>query len=177
MAVTAKTQIPEWAGLVYSVPASPSKARVYIWRKLRVLGAQNIRPGFAILPNTKENISSFEVLAQRVREFKGDAVIAELNFASQDDTNKMRNLFNAGFDAQLYRLFDECIEISNKIAALPQGPQRSLLEQQLVKKMLKAQQKKEKSYASNAISQQAQELVDTLRSMPTEFSSMLRDKK
>ena len=29
-----------WLGITYTVPAKPSKARVYIWRKLKELGAE-----------------------------------------------------------------------------------------------------------------------------------------
>lgn len=41
-----------WIALSYHLPSDSSKSRVYLWRKLRELGAENLRPGIAVLPRT-----------------------------------------------------------------------------------------------------------------------------
>ena len=40
-----------WLGIAYTAPAKPSKARVYIWRKLKELGAEYYH-GMAMIPQT-----------------------------------------------------------------------------------------------------------------------------
>ena len=45
-----------WIALSYHLPSDSSKSRVYLWRKLRELGAENLRPGIAVLPRTPENL-------------------------------------------------------------------------------------------------------------------------
>ena len=37
---------------------------MFVWRKLRAIGAQSFRPGMAVLPNTRENVARFEALAE-----------------------------------------------------------------------------------------------------------------
>ena len=63
----------EWLALDYSLPANPSRARVYVWRRLKSLGAQQLRPGMAVLPNTRENAVQFEALAEKVRALLQEA--------------------------------------------------------------------------------------------------------
>ena len=73
----------EWLALSYTVPTSPSKVRVYVWRRLRTIGAQQLRNGLAILPNTKENVELFIDLEKKIIELSGEATLMEMNFVLQ----------------------------------------------------------------------------------------------
>ena len=57
-----------WIALSYHLPSDSSKSRVYLWRKLRELGAENLRPGIAVLPRTPENLRRMRQLLQKIRE-------------------------------------------------------------------------------------------------------------
>ena len=46
-----------WLGITYTVPAKPSKARVYIWRKLKELGAEYYH-GMAMVPESPKVLES-----------------------------------------------------------------------------------------------------------------------
>ena len=56
-----------WLGITYTVPAKPSRARVYIWRKLKELGAEYYH-GMAMVPQTPRLQESIKKLVARIRE-------------------------------------------------------------------------------------------------------------
>ena len=49
-----------WLALSYNVPINPSKARVYVWRKLKEIGAEYFKQGVALLPNTAAEAKEIE---------------------------------------------------------------------------------------------------------------------
>ena len=69
-----------WLALSYNVPINPSKARVYVWRKLKEIGAEYFKQGVALLPNTAQSMQQFSALAQKIRQLGGEASIVELRF-------------------------------------------------------------------------------------------------
>ena len=95
--MSAKTK---WLALGYSVPASPSKSRVYVWRKLKELGAQYFKPTVAILPNTPQNLRRFSLLSEKIKEIEGEAWVVELNFVTAEDNEEMAQRFIAARDQQ-----------------------------------------------------------------------------
>lgn len=72
-----------WVALSYHLPSESSKSRVYLWRKLRELGAENLRPGIAILPRTPENLRRMRQLLQKIREMGGEGTLTELRFLEE----------------------------------------------------------------------------------------------
>ena len=68
-----------WIALSYHLPSDSSRSRVYLWRKLRELGAENLHPGIAILPHTPDNLRRMRQLLQKIREMEGDGTLAELH--------------------------------------------------------------------------------------------------
>ena len=69
-----------WLALSYTVPINPSKARVYVWRKLREFGAEYLKQSVAVLPNTAQNLENLTKLSQRIRQQGGEASLLELRF-------------------------------------------------------------------------------------------------
>lgn len=51
-----------WLSVSYNVPIQPSKNRVYIWRKLKEMGAEYLKHGVAVLPNTHRNLQNIRTL-------------------------------------------------------------------------------------------------------------------
>lgn len=69
-----------WLALSYNLPKDPSKARVYTWRKLKEYGAEYLRQGIAVLPNTAISFQQFTALAQKIRQMGGEATLVEMRF-------------------------------------------------------------------------------------------------
>jgi len=63
----------KWLGITYTAPAKPSKARVYIWRKLKELGAEYYH-GMAMIPQSPKTLDSVKKLAARMRELGAEVV-------------------------------------------------------------------------------------------------------
>lgn len=84
----------KWLLMVYRVPREPSASRVYVWRKLKQLGAVALQDAAWVLPATPRTQEQFQWLAAEIVELAGDATIfvSEVLFAS--DTEKMAEEFN-----------------------------------------------------------------------------------
>jgi hypothetical protein len=77
-----------WLLLLYKVPREPSSRRVYIWRKLKRLGATLIHGAVWVLPKSPEALEQFQLLADEIREFGGNVLLWEAHLAidEQDET-------------------------------------------------------------------------------------------
>jgi hypothetical protein len=65
----------EWVLFQYNVPNKPSKLRVYIWRKLKAIRAEQLVEGIYALPLTEKTREQFEWLFAEVHEMKGTAIL------------------------------------------------------------------------------------------------------
>ena len=75
-----------WLLLVYKIPREPTASRVYIWRKLKQLGAIAVQDAIWVLPATPRSREQFQWLASEIVELKGEASLfqSQLVFASDD---------------------------------------------------------------------------------------------
>jgi hypothetical protein len=62
-----------WVLLIYKVPREPSARRVYVWRKLKQLGAVALQDAIWILPSTPWTREQFQWLAAEIGELGGEA--------------------------------------------------------------------------------------------------------
>lgn len=67
----------QWVLLVYKVPSEPSARRVYVWRKLKKLGAILLHDAVWILPSTERTREQFQWLASEIVEMGGEALLWE----------------------------------------------------------------------------------------------------
>jgi hypothetical protein len=66
-----------WTVLVYKIPREPTAGRVYVWRKLRRLGALLVHDAVWLLPATPWTREQFQWLAVEIRELGGEALVWE----------------------------------------------------------------------------------------------------
>lgn len=66
--------VRRWLLLLYKVARQPSARRVYIWRKLKRLGALLLHDALWVLPNTPRTREQFQWLAAEIGEMGGEAV-------------------------------------------------------------------------------------------------------
>lgn len=64
-----------WLLLHYKLPAQPSARRVYVWRKLKRLGAILLNESVWILPDTPRTAEQFQWLAAEIQEMEGEAYL------------------------------------------------------------------------------------------------------
>jgi hypothetical protein len=65
--------VANWLLLHYTLPAKPSAKRVYIWRKLKSLGAIVLQNAIWVLPETAHTTEHFRWLLTEIQEMNGEA--------------------------------------------------------------------------------------------------------
>jgi len=77
-----------WVLLHYKIPREPSAPRVYVWRKLKRLGALLLQDAVWVLPATPHTREDFQWLAMEIIEQGADATVWEagLLLAGQEET-------------------------------------------------------------------------------------------
>jgi hypothetical protein len=78
----------EWLFLIYHVPAQPSKKRVYIWRKLKRIGALYLVDSVSVLPYSERNREHFQWINAEIIELGGAASFwrsVALGIAQEED--------------------------------------------------------------------------------------------
>ena len=93
-----------WLGITYTVPAKPSKARVYIWRKLKELGAEYYH-GMAMVPAGPKTLDSVKRLTSHIKEMGAEASILEMRFLDPRDEEKVVAQFKRQAASDFRELF------------------------------------------------------------------------
>ena len=70
--VTIVTPMFNWILLNYKLPTHPSALRVYVWRKLKRLGALLLNDAIWVLPDTPRTFEQFQWLATEIQEMQGE---------------------------------------------------------------------------------------------------------
>lgn len=68
-----------WLLLHYTLSAKPSARRVYIWRKLKALGAVVLQNAIWVLPETPQTAEHFRWLVTEIQEMHGEASLWRSN--------------------------------------------------------------------------------------------------
>ena len=77
-----------WLLLHYTLPTKPSARRVYVWRKLKRVGAILLNESVWVLPDTSRTAEQFQWLTVEIHEMEGQAYVWRSNsfFEVQDDS-------------------------------------------------------------------------------------------
>jgi hypothetical protein len=88
-----------WLLLVYTVPRTPTSSRVYVWRKLKLLGAVAIQDAAWVLPATDVTREQFRWIATEIEELKGQATLWESSLMRGADSRTLIKRFSEQTDA------------------------------------------------------------------------------
>ena len=92
-----------WLLFLYKVPHEPSSHRVYVWRKLKRLGAILLHDAAWALPMTQRSLEQFQGLAAEITKLGGESLLWEARLAvSRQDEALVRALL-----AQVEQVYDE----------------------------------------------------------------------
>jgi hypothetical protein len=84
----------KWLLMVYRVPREPSASRVYVWRKLKQVGAVALQDAAWALPATARTREQFQWLAAEIVELGGEATIFVSEVLYSSDTERLAEEFN-----------------------------------------------------------------------------------
>jgi len=83
----------QWLVLVYRIPREPTAGRVYIWRKLKQLGAVALQDAVWVLPANPRTMEQLQWLSAEIRELKGEATLFNSEMVSADFGLSLRETF------------------------------------------------------------------------------------
>jgi hypothetical protein len=88
-----------WLLLHYKLPNKPSALRVYIWRKLKRIGAILLHEAIWVLPDLPRTTEQVQWLTAEIQEMGGEAYSWRANTILGQDDESITQQFNAQVDA------------------------------------------------------------------------------
>ncbi len=92
--------MPDWLLLHYNLSARPSAGRVYVWRKLKRLGASLLQNAIWVLPYTPRTAEHFRWLVTEIQEMKGEAQLWKSNLLLGMQEDALMQRFIAQVDEE-----------------------------------------------------------------------------
>ena len=136
-----------WLLLHYQLPAQPTASRVYIWRKLKRLGALLWLDAAWVLPDTPHTREQFQWLSAEIVELKGEAATWLAQSLAPEQETQIINQFNEQVDAAYQKLLARLKKRNLDLPALSRQYQRA----------------KQADYFQSALGQQVREHLIGLR--------------
>src|SRR5947207_5808577 len=89
-----------WLLLLYSLPTRQKTERVAVWRRLKRIGAVQIKTSTYLLPDNPPQYEHFQWLTQQIRDFGGDATLVRAQEIEGLSNEKLIALFNRAGDEE-----------------------------------------------------------------------------
>jgi hypothetical protein len=83
-----------WLLLLFSLPANRNTERVAIWRRLKKVGAVQIKTSTYLLPDQPAQYEQFQWLAQQIRDYGGDSTLVRAQEIEGLTEEKVIAMFN-----------------------------------------------------------------------------------
>lgn len=166
-----------WLAISYNVPINPSKARVYVWRKLREFGAEYFKQGVALLPNTAQGMQQFTGLAAKIRQMGGEASIVELRFTDPADEARMTGRFKKQVEDEYSSLLADCAGVLARVKnrAVPLSGKESDKVRQMVKRYRAARAHDHfKTGGARELEDGLSEIIECVREVASDVGTQLR---
>src|SRR5205807_6218038 len=93
-----------WLLLLFSLPTNRNTERVAVWRRLKKMGAIQIKTSTYLLPDEPAQYEQFQWLAQQIRDYGGDATLVRAQEIEGLTEEKVVSLFNAARDKEYAEL-------------------------------------------------------------------------
>ncbi|OPY70110.1 MAG: hypothetical protein A4E57_00750 [Syntrophorhabdaceae bacterium PtaU1.Bin034] len=104
-----------WLFFSYSLPAEPSKARVYVWRRIKKLGAINYQ-SFWVLPYSNQHVAELRKLVDDIKNYKGESVLIEGKALDKHQEDLIAKAFQESRDEEYGELIAKCEDFFKEIA-------------------------------------------------------------
>ena len=89
-----------WLLLLFALPSRRKSERVAVWRRLKKIGAIQIKTSTYLLPDNPPKYELFQWLAQQIRDFGGDATLVRVQEIEGMPNEKLIALFNRARDEE-----------------------------------------------------------------------------
>ncbi len=117
-----------WLLLVYKVPHEPSARRVYVWRKLKKLGAILLHDAVWTLPVNARTRENLQWLAAEITEMEGEAFVWEAKLSGTGQEAALIQQFNEQIEVEYRAILTELKKANPDRAALARRYQQIALQ-------------------------------------------------
>ena len=100
-----------WLMLLATLPPTPTRHRVGVWRKLQRMGAVRLRGSAWILPETAETTELFQWLVQEIETIRGEATLVHVERIENMTDEQVRSLFHKARTVEYQAVVHGCREI------------------------------------------------------------------
>src|SRR5206468_7634487 len=115
----------KWMLLIYKIPSKPTSSRVYIWRKLKRLGAVLWHDAVWILPANAKTKEHFQWLAAEIIELKGEAQVWEADAHLYGQEELVIRLFQEQVDAAYQAILEQLSQPDADLTAFSKAYQQA----------------------------------------------------
>jgi hypothetical protein len=88
------TTANSWLLLLFSLPTNRNTERVAVWRRLKKMGAVQIKTSTYLLPDAPPQYEQFQWLAQQIRDYGGDSTLVRAQEIEGLNKEKVIAMFN-----------------------------------------------------------------------------------
>jgi hypothetical protein len=113
-----------WLTLLTSLPPTPTRHRVGVWRKLQRMGAIRLRGSAWILPENPATTELFQWLVQEIQSFRGEATLLRVDRIEPMTDEEVAALFHKARSAEYEAVTRGCRDILRHLDR-SQGHRRS----------------------------------------------------
>jgi DNA-binding transcriptional regulator PaaX len=110
--------VRSWLLLVYRIPRKPTASRVFVWRKLKQLGAIALQDAVWVLPQTPRTQEQLQWLAAEITELQGEATLYAAEQLYATDEESVRRQFVETVEAEYNDILAALKKKSRDLAAL-----------------------------------------------------------
>src|SRR6478672_2149245 len=89
-----------WLLLLFSLPTKCKTERVAVWRRLKKMGAVQLKTSTYLLPDEPAQYEQFQWLAQQIRDYGGDSTLVRAQEIEGLTKEKVIAMFNAARDRE-----------------------------------------------------------------------------
>ena len=93
-----------WLLLLFSLPTNRNTERVSVWRRLKKIGAVQIKTSTYLLPDEPPQYEQFQWLAQQIRDYGGDSTLVRAQEIEGLTREKVVAMFNEARNSQYAQL-------------------------------------------------------------------------
>jgi len=100
-----------WLTLLTTLPPTPTRHRVGVWRKLQRMGAVRLRGAGWILPENPETTELFQWLVQEIHSVRGEATLLRVDRVEPITDKDIVGLFHKTRAVEYHAVIEGCREI------------------------------------------------------------------
>ena len=103
-----------WLTLLMTLPPTPTRHRVGVWRKLQRMGAVRLRAAGWILPDTPETSERFQWLVQEIQGFRGEVALLHVDRVETMADDEIAALFHKARGAEYEAVIEGWREVVSR---------------------------------------------------------------